>query len=286
MYLPSSTETIRIEVPRFVQYQVSQGIFPTKTMIYEFIRSKQEREPYLFGKSKIESTQGTLRSFISQVCNSKVDREMKTLYSFNSDGVDYFYTDISDVFKLALASSGISISDENSEEKYRIHCNLQYELAKMFIDAGYKVWVSSTDVNGKKNMTKYGKTIGDAFGEKLVSLSSDNVCYWIDVVVFNDDNKPIYLFEIEESTQVLKGLERMMDVKRKFKSVQCFVSSTKTEYEKVFHNYSANTYKDLECKFLNPKKIEKYFSTFENLDLTTFNVEERKNFLTEKFNEN
>ena len=283
MYLPTSTETIRNEVPKYVHHMVSQlNIFPTKTMIYNFIYEKQVREPYAFGKSKIESTQGTLRSWVSDVCSGKIDRSLNTINSFRDNGVDYFYTDINDVFKLALSCSG-SQGSESKNEKLRIHCDIQYQLVKIFLDGGYSVWVSSTDLRGQKNMTKYGKTISESFGDKLLKLEPNHPCYWIDVVIFDEKMKPIYLFEIEESTQVLKGLERMMEVKRKHKGVKCFVSSTKPEYKKLFDQYSNNTYQDLNCKFLEPKSIEKHYDATEVLDFQKFTLQERKTFIIESF---
>lgn len=281
MKLPSSTQTIRETLPLFIYGMFEkEGILPTKSIIYRMFKSKQENEPYLFGKSCWESTYGTIRSWLSEVCKEKENKKLKDIKSFNFQGVDYFFTDIEQVYKLAAVGNNIIQVSDSYSPKIREHCNIQYELCHIFSKIGYKFWVPNQDSSGSNGVTKYGdRTISEVFSEKLVSLTTKNELYWVDFVVFDRD-KPIIQLEVEQSTKVLAGMERMMQSKQAFKKIKSYVTSTNNNYIDIFNKFSDGTYKDLGATFLNRKKIESLYkkSISENIDIETFRSVVKKEF--------
>jgi hypothetical protein len=257
----TSTKTIKKQIPEFINGMFNiECSLPTKRKIYQMIKNKQIIEPYLFGKSSLESTYGSTRSALSNVCNKKIERELENVHSFSINGVDYFYTDIKQVF--AVAARNNFNSDLNiDDKKIRKHCDIQYQLCGIFTKLGLDVWVPNQDSIGDRNKTKYGdKTISEKYLNHFVKQTSKDDFYYIDFVVFDKNNKPILQIEVEETTSVANGLERMSQTKEKHRQIKSFVTSSNKRYQKKFVLLSKGTYSDLSAKFINVKEIENIFN--------------------------
>lgn len=255
-----TTQTIIETLPRYVKGMFDlYGVLTTKRMIYQMMKIKRHNEPHLFSDKDWVSTYATLRSILSNVCRgiecTRV-KSMKGLSSFNFQGVDYFYTDEQQLHLLAVQNNGKIEITNPTAPKVREHCNLQYQLCGIFTKLGYKVWVPKQDASGDNNKTKYdGKTIGDIYSENIVKLQTKDEFYWIDFVAFDKDN-PILQVEVEETTNVIGGLERMSNTKETHQNIKSIVTSNKSGYKKRFLELSNGTYKEIGAKFIDPKKIE------------------------------
>jgi hypothetical protein len=260
MKLPSASQTIKESIPLFVLWTIkNKGIFPTKGMIYKMIKTKFENEPHLFNGNDWTSTFGTTRSKISQVCKNEEGRSIKELHSFEYEGVDYFYTDNNQIYELALKNNSEELIEKTNKNKTRKHVNMQYQLCSIFTKIGYDVWVPKNDSSGKHSKSKYDdKTITESYETNLLNLTTKDKFYWIDFVVYDNGN-PILQVEVEESTEVLKGLERMKKTKKFFSKIKSRVTSTKPNYLKKFEEYTSDTYESLEAEFIDTEKIEKLF---------------------------
>ena len=251
----TSTQTIKTQVPEYIEGIFnSKGILPTKRMIYEMIKIKQDFFPYLFGTSTWKSTFGSTRSALSQVCKNLTKRQLNNVYSFAIDGIEYFYTDINQVFYLASKNN----SEDNqiiNGKKVRDHCNIQYQLCGIFKKLGLDFWVPNNDSSGEKNKTKYSSnTILDVYNKNIIKQKNGDDFYYIDFVVFDKNKNPILQIEVEETTNVVLGLERMSQTKYEHSKIKSFVISNNKNYEKKFIKYSNGTYKNLEANFIFAKK--------------------------------
>jgi len=260
MQLPKSTETIDSTIPLYVKGIFEKtGKLPTKSMIYQMMKTKQKNEPHLFGNSSWNSTYGSTRSRLSEVCKNIPNRKLKDVYSFDFQGVDYFYTDINQVYELAASANALEEIEDDYQFIAREHCNIQYELSGIFTKIGCKIWIPNQDSNGEKSKTKYEqKTINETYGENVLKMTTQNPFYWIDFVVFEND-KPILQLEVEESTNVLKGMERMSQSKEFYNDIKSFVTSTKVNYQDLFNKVSTGTYKNLSANFINRNVIDKLY---------------------------
>ena len=257
----TSTQTIKTQIPEYIEGIFnSKGILPTKRMIYEMMKIKQDIFPYLFGKSTWKSTFGSTRSVLSEVCKNLEKRDLQNVYSFCIAGIDYFYTNMEQVYYLAAKNN----SEENEIvncEKVRNHCNIQFQLCGIFEKLNLNFWVPNNDSSGEKQKTKYSnKTILDIYGKNIISLKKNNEFYYIDFVVFDENKKPILQIEVEETTNVGFGMERMSQTKFEFSDIKSFVVSNNKNYQKKTINYSNGTYKDLEAGFIFAKKIETLYN--------------------------
>lgn len=235
------------------------GMLTTKRMIYQMMKVKRYNEPHLFSDRDWGSTYGTTRSMLSEICKNKDSQRIEGLLTFKFEGVDYFYTSEEQLQSLAVQNNGKIDFTNSNNAKIREHCNTQFHMCGIFEKLGFNFWVSKLDTSGEKNKTKYdNKTISDVFEEKILKIQTKDDFYWIDFVVF-DGEVPILQLEVEESTDVHKGMERMSNTKDIHPNIQSFITSTKENYEKKFKHLSEGTYKDLSAKFIEPKKIESLY---------------------------
>ena len=157
--------------------------------------------------------------------------------------------------------------EKTNKNQTRKHVNIQYQLCEIFTKIGCDVWVPKNDSSGDRNKTKYdNKTILESHQTKLLNLTSKDTFYWVDFVAYESGN-PIVQVEVEESTEVLKGLERMINTKRAFNKIKSVVTSTKTNYQKKFEEYTNGTYESLRAEFIDTEKIEKLFKKSQKVQL-------------------
>lgn len=254
---PTASETIRNSINSYVKWVIeTKQLLPTKGMIYKMLKVKYDNEPYLFNENDWGSAFGTSRSMLSELCLKKLKIRLDSLLTIKYEGVDYFYNNEEQIYFLALCkNTGHVIDNKNITE----HTNIQYQLASIFTKIGYQIWVPKNDSNGQYKRTKYGNTILESFNTKMVDLNVEDVFYWIDFVVY-DNGKPILQIEVEESTGVLGGMDRMYSSKCKCGKIKSIVTSTNPKYEKKVNEYGGGAYKSLRAKFMDAKKIETIFN--------------------------
>jgi hypothetical protein len=273
----SSTSTIKKQVPKFVEYHANKGNFPTKTQIYDFVKNDQIRNPWNYGKSTLESSYGTIRSFISAVTTKKENRELKNIHYFEQDGVQYFYTDIEQVFQRVKIENGC---DEDVVEKpIRNHVDCQYMLADLGIYAGFETYIAHTD---RYCATNFGGTIEKEFSGKLKNIPKSEDENFLDVI-FYENGIPSLLIEVEESTNVIKGMERMMECKRKYPNVKSLVTSSSDSYKDKFEKYSNGTYKYLNASFCTIEKIKEIYHNVKKNGKFTTSSDKVKKMIRELF---
>jgi len=273
----TSTSTIQKTVPKFVEYRADSGCFPTKSEIYDFVKNHQINNPWDYGDSTLESSYGTIRSYMSDVVRNKETRLLKNVKSFEQDGVQYFYTNIEQLYK--RISRNNNYDKDSTEKSIRLHVDCQYMLADMGIYAGFETYVAHTD---RHSPTIFGNTITKQFGEKLKNIPQSEDEHFLDVI-FYKNGIPYLQIEVEESTNVIKGMERMMECKRKYPNVRSLVTSSSDIYKVKFENYSNGTYKNLNAMFCTIEKIKQIYSDVKKNGKFVISSDKMKKIMCELF---
>jgi len=273
----SSIKTLKNLVPKVVEHYAKKGNFVSKEVLYSNIRSNQDNNPWDYGKSKWSSTFGSLRSLISDVVRNKPDRILKNVHSFEKEGVEYFYTDIQQVFdRVQTDTNNDSIDGECP--KVRPHVDLQYMIADMATYANLTTYVATTDT---QYPTSFGGTIKKLLNGQLEKKHPSDNGYWLDLIL--TDGQKIFNGEVEESTNVIKGLERLMDCQRKNSSSKSFVISSVDQYKAKFDKLIQQTYCDLNCVFLTCESIELLYTKVKIGDEFKISPKEMKKLLVKLF---
>jgi type II restriction enzyme len=101
-----------------------------------------------------------------------------------------------------------------------LHYRIQYLLADVGNAIGYRSWIAGND----HNRTAGGKRLGDISIPRLPSsieaLSEHDrkIVGLIDVLWFNPDGSPACAFEVEKSTSIMSGMNRMDDLYESLKT--------------------------------------------------------------------
>ena len=274
----SSTKTLKNLVPKVVEHHAKNGNFVTKEVLYSIVRDHQEKYPWDYGQSVWSSTFGSLRSWISDVVRNKLERTLKNVHSFEKEGVLYFYTDIQQVFNQVQTVSNIESIDGECP-KIRQHVNFQYMIADMSTYAGFRTYIARTDTH---SLTNYGGSINSLLHKKLENRHPSDDGYWLDISL--TDGSQTFNGEVEESTNVHAGLERLMDGQRKNPTAKSFVISSLDQYKVKYDNLTQNTYQDLRCVFIMSKSVESIYNKVKSGDKFNINPDEMKNILVSLLN--
>lgn len=244
-------------VPYWINSHILEngGKLPNRKDIYSKFFKFEKNYPEKFLTNQKGSAYGTLRASLSP--SKKEDfTKFPGVYFITIENETYFYTHKIQVTNLLTKSMEV----EKVELEARIHINTQYQLCGIFTKLGYSVRVPKNDLSGLKNKTSYNnETIKETFKETLVDFQIGDPTNNIDFLVFNQNNIPIVQIEVEETTGVLSGLQRMDKVKESNPNISSFISSSKRNYRKKFDEYSKN-YKNLSAKFITAKKIESLYN--------------------------
>jgi hypothetical protein len=273
----SSTKTLKNILPKYVKHFAERGSFPTKEVLYSYVREHQKLNPFEYGNSKWTSTYGSLRSLVSDIVRNKPERILKNIHSFEKEGVQYFFTDIQQVFNKVETNSNIELIDFESPS-FRKHVEIQYMVADMGIYAGFKTYVATTDT---QYPTSFGGTIKKLLNGQLEKKHPSDDGYWLDLIL--TDGQKIFNGEVEESTNVIKGLERLMDCQRKNSSSKSFVISSVDQYKAKFDKLIQQTYCDLNCVFLTCESIELLYTKVKIGDEFKISPKEMKKLLVKLF---
>jgi hypothetical protein len=254
----SSTQTISELVPLFVYNKNLKGLIATSNDIRVYLITVYNNTPSLFGDSELTSTLGSCRSMLSEI-GKKENTRIKGIKKIVMNGVTGFYTDEANLIKCIFSNQIKGIEKERSNF---IHTDTQYMLCDIFSQKGYKFFIPRGDRDKKNSL---GFNFNDTYGESISEIY-DSVGQNIDFVLMNSDNKVVALFEIEESTGVTSGLNRMIKFKTdsKLKNVKSFVVSSQKAYKTKFEKESkSGVYKPLNSKFLEFNLIQDIFESEE-----------------------
>ncbi len=156
----------------------------------------------------------------------------------------------------------------------RRHAQIQYALYAIGRALGSKVWIAQND----KSIEYKGKKFGE-FEGMIPSLQDDTVlqhyekairaALLIDEIWFKNAHLMPAVFEIEHSTGVIRGLDRMKTFKESFPPFQTkYVIVAPDELrEKVYRDANKEHFKDLHVHFFPYTAVDELFSLCERRQL-------------------
>lgn len=103
---------------------------------------------------------------------------------------------------------------QTKEDEKNLHYQIQYVLADIGNNIGYRSWIASND----HNRTVDGNRLGDYSLPRLpktmdqLSPHLHETVSLIDVIWFTKQGEPIATFEVEKSTSIMSGMNRMDDL--------------------------------------------------------------------------
>jgi type II restriction enzyme len=102
------------------------------------------------------------------------------------------------------------VSEDFNEEN--IHSEMQYHLAKLGSDLGYKVWIAANDHRREWNRKKLGEFSISKLQVPDVEDSVKDTIGLIDVLWLEETGTIIAAFEVEKSTSIYSGILRLNDL--------------------------------------------------------------------------
>lgn len=106
--------------------------------------------------------------------------------------------------------------DEKIEEQElkNLHQEMQYILAEIGNHIGYHSWIASNDHSRTYKGMRLGNYSLPVLPKSFQSLpaSLQETIGLIDVIWFSKENKPVAAFEVEKSTSIMSGMNRMDDL--------------------------------------------------------------------------
>lgn len=105
-------------------------------------------------------------------------------------------------------------SKVQNEETKNLHQKIQYLLATLGNEVGYHAWIASND----HNRIVEGKRLGDVslpiLPKRIFQLPDHlrKTISLIDVIWFSKAGEPVCAFEVEKSTSIISGMNRMDDL--------------------------------------------------------------------------
>lgn len=252
MQKTSSTEMIKLTIYQFVLQMNQSKKYPTYPEIRQQMNEVIDTAPYLFGDSQSSSTKGTMRSMLSELVNKKNNPRITNVFFQEVNGIQKFFVDPSLIVQKQIENDSKDIIESPNNTN---HSDSQYMICDIFTKIGFDIFVPKGDRNQKNS---FGKTIEESFSNNIVEVEDERGKF-IDVIVMKN-NKPVILFEVEESTNVRNGLTRMLTFKDTGIKVKTFIVSSKDSYKKKFDKETKwDTFKDLKSKFLSFSDLKEIF---------------------------
>ncbi|HAK1248277.1 TPA: type II restriction endonuclease, partial [Listeria monocytogenes] len=100
------------------------------------------------------------------------------------------------------------------EDSKNVHQKIQYILATLGNEIGYHAWIASNDHNRMVDGNRLGDVSLPLLPEKIYQLpiSLSRTIGLIDVIWFSKNGEPVCAFEVEKSTSIISGMNRMDDL--------------------------------------------------------------------------
>lgn len=100
------------------------------------------------------------------------------------------------------------------EDSKNVHQKIQYILATLGNEIGYHAWIASNDHNRMVDGNRLGDVSLPLLPETIYQLpiSLSRTIGLIDVIWFSKNGEPVCAFEVEKSTSIISGMNRMDDL--------------------------------------------------------------------------
>jgi len=156
--------------------------------------------------------------------------------------------------------------DEDEQESPEIdHNHVQWMLAKIGKNMGYKIWIASND-----RSKKYQDEIIGSFSEKelpALGLGDDaqKIVRYIDVIWLEGSKRIAAAFEIEKSTSIYSGILRMSDLVAEAPNTNfpLYIIAPENRMKKIERQLSRPTFQALDlherCKFFSDITLSNNF---------------------------
>lgn len=148
--------------------------------------------------------------------------------------------------KVSTSKTQKKIKDKIAlESEKNLHQQIQYQLGKLGNDIGYQTWIAVND-HGR---FVSGKRLGDISLPKLpnkiaaLSESLQKTISLIDVIWFDIQGTPVCAFEVEKSTSIMSGMNRMDDLSQiNQENLMMYIVSPNKREEEVQAQFSRPHY--------------------------------------------
>jgi type II restriction enzyme len=144
-------------------------------------------------------------------------------FLFDIGSLQYVIPENSDQYLVAVEHHSTKKQLEQlgkQQQQKDLHYRIQYMLADIGNALGYRSWIASND----HNRTADGKRLGNISIPKLPSSITclpehdRKIVGLIDVLWFSPDGNPVCAFEVEKSTSIMSGMNRMDDLYESLKT--------------------------------------------------------------------
>lgn len=259
----SSTFTIKEFSIHWVKNQLSQGVLVTRNSLKNALKQHFDTCPWQYGTSKEgntpnwDSVYGTFRSMFAAVKNNSGGDKglVGSLFVISKEGIDFIFDTDNTFLK---AQIGMSFREQQYGENIKVsdpHTESQFRLCQIGSAAGYKLFVPFSNRNKK---TSNDMTIAQVFADDLVDdfEGMTKITKEIDVIFLDEqDGKliPIRSYEVENSTNVISGVGRMLALK-------CVgvIVDTQNQYKEKFDMYIKESFSDKKDSLVYRKSSEIY----------------------------
>ncbi|GAJ26209.1 hypothetical protein JCM15457_1126 [Liquorilactobacillus sucicola DSM 21376 = JCM 15457] len=137
-------------------------------------------------------------------------------------------------------------SVENSKLAKNIHYQIQYMLADIGNNIGYKSWIAINDHNRRfegKRLGDYSLPVLPQSIQQIADRHLKETVSLIDVIWFSRDDEPIAAFEVEKSTSIMSGMNRMDDLYQINKrNIMLYIVSPDTREKEVLAQFNRPHY--------------------------------------------
>lgn len=120
-----------------------------------------------------------------------------------------------DFIKVSESKTQGKVKDKAAIDNAKnLHQRIQYLLASLGNSIGYQSWIASNDHSRLVNGKRLGDVSLPALPKKINQLSDNlrKTIGLIDVIWFSKNGEPVCAFEVEKSTSIMSGMNRMDDL--------------------------------------------------------------------------
>ncbi len=162
-----------------------------------------------------------------------------------------------------VGSLGVQESSENEYSHARRHAQIQYLLAQVGFQFGYKIWIAQNDRGVKIGDRSFSEMPGvlPTLKEGTVIANFSEAAHaarLIDCIWFKNGRLMPAVFEVEHSTGVTSGLTRMKafrDILPPFPS-RYVIAAPDEDRAKVFAEFEKAQFRDLNPQYISYSSIE------------------------------
>jgi len=149
----------------------------------------------------------------------------------------------------------------------RRHSQIQVALAEIAYALGMKAWISVQDqsiIHNRRKIIEYEFVINDLNKEKAISNfpSAIAVAKNIDCIYFSDSGIPLFAFEVEHTTGVMSGLDRMLQFKTEADhlNTKYVIVAPDSDRQNVLKKASREQFSDLKPLYFPYTYVEELYS--------------------------